>query len=454
VKHLVPSLSILALVGLSASALSAATISPKEETLTVGINGLLQTRLTLLPSGTYNNTDAAGNAQNGYNQAAPTTAPDGASYDPIRGTVGEPEKAHFDMRRVRLGVVGTYKDGWRGTIVLSADTVDSSYYGTARNPAIYTAAVGKKTTVGGLDHDVIVGLDKPYTAESSVAGNSYLFPTNRPGGDFVDVIRGVGAHYRLYGSMFTVAASFMNGMTTGAAGNNSNGVGEEGTPGYYGNLRAEFAPGASMMPKKKQESYVGAEGTHVVIGAEVDKEWSRQVAGYTGQGTGVWNDQDMLIWGPDVLVHFNGLSAIAEYKRRVTSWEATADWAGQPDPDSRNSQVWNLQAGYAMPLSGGMVVEPAARYADIDMDTHADEYGNYSRGVDYTAWKNITPSANLNGGARTGTSADLSGRQIEIGVNLYINGLANKLQLSYLNWQAEEGVGDAQMLILQHQLTF
>jgi hypothetical protein len=39
-------------------------------------------------------------------------------------------------------------------------------------------------------------------------------------------------------------------------------------------------------------------------------------------------------------------------------------------------------------------------------------------------------------------------------VNWYLTGNTNKLQFSYLNWQAEAGEGDAQMFIVQHQLTF
>jgi hypothetical protein len=258
--------------------------------------------------------------------------------------------------------------------------------------------------------------------------------------------------------MYTVAASVLNGLSTvNSQGGSANGVGQESSQGYCANLRAEVAPGASFLPKKKQESYAGAEGTHVLLGIDLIGEWNRLVSTYTNQAPATvanpWNKQNCLIWGPDLLVHVDGLTAMVDYKFRTTTWEGTADWAQDvPNPDQRRSAVFDVQAGYALRLSEGLVAEPAARFARIDMDTEAEEYANYGRGVDYSGLITIDPSANTYGGARTNSL--LSGDQVEVGVNLYFNAHANKLQLSYLDWRAEEGIGSTRMVILQHQFMF
>ena len=518
-KHLVPTLSALALVSITAGTLSAASISPKEENLSIAIKGQLQTRLTLGAQGTFNDVDAGGypysyaggnpvyygayNASVSSNATPPVTTfgvpgsalpwisnassasgnytgtpqsmaaarymKDGESYDPINGTAGEAQKARFDMRRVRLAVEAKYKDGWKGNITLAADKTDGNGYAVARNPTLYYANVGKGFKTGELEHEIGVGLDKPYTNESSISSSAGLLPTNRPAGDFVDSVRGVGAQYKILNKAFLASVNFFNNTTaTGAQGGSSNGLLDERVNGYFASLRVE----GGMMPKKKQESYLGAEGTEFLVGYEVQSEWDKQVAyqwaspfPYVGAFTNLgafnptvasvtsWSEQSFLLHGPDVLVHAGALTAIAEYKMRKTSWESRSD--GQTsvvNPEAVNSTVWNVQAGFAIPLADGQVIEPAARFAVMDFDTKRDEYSNYGRGVDYSGTAgNISAAPNA---SNTRHNATLSGNQIELGVNWYLTGNTNKLQFSYLNWQAEAGEGDAQMFIVQHQLTF
>ena len=428
-KHLVPTLSTLALIGMSATALSAASISPKEDNLTIGLSGALQTRATIGADG--------------------TTA-SGGDYDPLTGTNGQKSQAvHFEIRRLRLGISGTYKDDWRGVVTLAADKADSDYYNSGRAVSLYAAYVAKKIKTGDIDHEILFGLDKPFTNESSYSSSAYLLPTNRPSGDFIDYAgRSVGVNYKLISPMFVFGAGFMNGKTvasttTPAVYVFSDGTGAETTPGYIANARIEMAPGAAMMPKKKQESYLGAEGTHVLLGLEVLKEWNKQVAVTGANAATAYSSVDTTIWGPDLLAHFNGLTGIAEWKHRSTQTEAFNNvGAGGAPVDPINASVWSVQAGYAFPMPSTMVLEPALRFSKIDMDRNNDpESSSYRRGVDYNSL--ATEGRNQQSGAL-----------IEAGVNLYITGNSNKLQLSYLDWKAEADEGAAHMFILQHQLTF
>ena len=84
---------------------------------------------------------------------------------------------------------------------------------------------------------------------------------------------------------------------------------------------------------------------------------------------------------------------------------------------------------YAFARSSGHVVEPAVRVERIDLDSDRDEAG-----------------------VLTGEGSN-SGLFVDVGLNYYISGNNNKLQLSLSSFQPEAGSGDALVLRLQHQLS-
>lgn len=573
-KHLVPSLAALALAGVASSPLSAASIKDESAGLSLAVKGQLQTRLTLLPSGTLSDVTAggypaatgAGNvwwyqggdparyaaAPTGTGGAYNTTAvpyytntnsplilnptattvaqfnalaasmwpampnvgvwstPPGASgytaqpmfirnggsYDPIRGTAGEPEKARFSIRRARLAFEAKYGDGWFGNITIRGDGAERTG-NAATTINLYYAYAGKQIAAGDLTHTISFGLNKPTTWKSVFSSSSFMMADADPAAMLVDINRGGGLFYNLSGSMFNIGASFMNNTYSGTAvGGSSNGVLDEDNKGYYTNLRLEFSPGKAMKGKS-QQSFIGAEGTHLNIGLDIIREWDKAVAynntwaayqfvppyAINAAGTqyaqitqatlgvppgmganpgaaywptnpyyGAWYEQDSTIWGPDMLFHMNALTVMGAYKYRITEWSTRTDAGGAPvDPADLHSSVWTLGAAWAIPTEKAGVWEPALRYSRIDMDTRRDEFSNYGGGGPDAGLTLPSPSPWASNRNDTRNSGDL----FEMGVNWYINGkTSNKLNLTYSNWRAEEGVGRAQVFLVQHNLTF
>jgi hypothetical protein len=106
-----------------------------------------------------------------------------------------------------------------------------------------------------------------------------------------------------------------------------------------------------------------------------------------------------------------------------------------PSAPRSNRQVWIAQAGYAVPVAG-VALEVAGRYQHIDVKTttlasdvygvnNQDDYGN-------------------------------SGRQIDLGFNIYWSGHAVVTQLEYSRWTPSVSGSDAkaQIVRLQQQLAF
>ncbi len=97
------------------------------------------------------------------------------------------------------------------------------------------------------------------------------------------------------------------------------------------------------------------------------------------------------------------------------------------------------EAGYAMPYDG-LILEPAVRYQVINLDTGlGDQPVTYDGGP-----QNPGPDAEWGD----------SGTQIDLGLNCYLHGHSNKIQLSYSRWEAKGGAGHANIWRLQHQLAF
>jgi hypothetical protein len=142
------------------------------------------------------------------------------------------------------------------------------------------------------------------------------------------------------------------------------------------------------------------------------------------------------VYGVDLLLHVDGLTALAEFRHRgIYTKNLDSD-----KKDSEGADILVLQAGYAFPVEAlGGVLEPALRFQDIDMNT-----GNEKEGKPF-------------GGGDFGNS----GRQIDVALNLYLAGHNNKINLMYTRWTGEEGTTPAtdekpmaNIVRLQHQLNF
>ena len=389
-----PTLSRLSTVGALALAIAASpayAVAVKDDLVSVGIKGQLQVRANLL---------------NDVNN----TAGDSIEYD----------SAIFSARRARFGLSAQMGDNWKANLIVrGGETVGLVAPGIADPISLFYANVYYTGKTGSVAHEVGMGLDKPFTSASSQSSTSYLLPTERitsagsTAGNFDP--RGYGVFYKLTGDFFAAGVSLMNGENAVNADGTADGITDgtavaNGQDKFTYTLRAEFAPGAGLWAKK-METYAGADGHSLVIGAEYVNNMGNDL------------DEDTSWIGIDVTGHLNGLSALAEIKMLENE---------QPVGDSVKGQYIAIQAGYAFKLNSGYVVEPALRYSLIDNNTDTDEISSYG-------------TVSENGG---------SGTQIDIGANWYWKGHNNKTQLALQLWSAEEGDADATVLRLQQNFAF
>ena len=431
--QLVKSLSALALLG--AAIPSTYALSIKDDTFNVGVKLAIQTRAQFL-----NDADNA----------------TGANYDPLRGTNGEAESVRFSLRRVRFGLAAKYGD-WRANFVIrggeqtdrtdaanAAQTIQNVTVNGVVPPPATTVTVNSSTngrpmqlyyangarlfTTGEIVHDIHFGLDKPFNSESSISSSAMLFPTERIVAERIET-RNVGIGYGLRSSFVNFGFDLMNnssGTKDPQAGSNT---GAEETNGYFYSARIEIMPGKEYNPGKRQESYVGKEGFRVVGG--LDAQWDDTSLTLNNSIT-TFAVTDTFTWGPDLLVHWNYFTFLAEARFRSTDVETITDATGASTSTTVDGRFGNVQLAYAIPMESGYVVEPAVRYMIRDDNKAVDSSGVYGNNND-------------NGG---------EGTTIDLGVNLYFNGHANKLQLAYQMWEAEAGEGQANILRLQHQVSF
>ena len=379
----------------------------------------------------------------------------GQDVNIFNGAQGDTESARFSVRRARFGAEAKNTTGWSAVFQIRAgERADagarSTYVATVTTtgtPAVTTTTTGdfsnNKTRTAelyyanvtklfkpteGFDIDVHMGLDKPFNGESSISSSGYLFPMDRPNAHFTEYRdTGIGTK-AMIAEMVRVGFDVQNGSTTLSPDTNSD------SAGLFTSARIEFAPGKDLMPAKKYESWAGAEGQHLVIGFDYLKD-SNKLAVVSAA-----NDQDVSVVtiGPDILYHFNGLTALADLRMRTTK----TDNSSGASVDDIKGQVWTIQAAYAIPMEQGFAIEPALRFSKIDLNKDVDQEGG----------------APFNQGEyRTGAS----GTEFTFGVNAYWNSHANKTQLAYTNWTGEEGTtsatGDkakAHVITLQHQVTF
>ncbi len=419
----------------------------KESDLTFKWKATLQGRATA-------GADATDKRGSGQDYFAPNSA-NGSESEPLR----------FGLRRTRLVLEARSKNDWYGQVTLRADSVGLS--GTASTGGsqvgLYQSIIGKTFTVGDYQHDVKIGLDQFYSGWSAISASTGLFSGDRATG----VITGASSN-REVGVAYQFRAPFLkasfdvqdgsnlarNAVEPSPVGNNanSNTGNYDRRPTPFTSLRIEGSPGSEFQPSKKQESYIGAYGTEVVFGLDYH---------HSGRSYAVSNEERQVhTFGPDVLVHWDNLTFLAEYRFTHLGRSSTNEAFANDEIASLNGRHWTAQAGYVLPLDDFPVkIEPALRLSVTDWATDIDEQSqwgaNGSRDNNAPNPLSLLAQGNLTKGAVAGGTTNLgSGNQIDLGVNLYWNGHANKTQISFQSWKAEAGEAKASAFIVAQQVTF
>ena len=409
----------------------------KPDDLQVKIRGYLQGRATVGAS-----------AQN--------AAGDDQDYFAGNANAGsESETARLAFRRIRLSAEFRSASDWFGLITLRADQVGTS--GTASTggaqPTFFQAFFGKTFKSGDFEHEVKFGLDKIYNNDSSISSTTGLLAVDRPLASLLASQREIGLGYFFRSPILRAGVEIQDNanLTRTATGPTAPTGNYDKKPQLATSGRIEFAPGAEYLPKRKQESYVGAYGTEVLLGFDYQN---------SGKSYAVANESRALtILGPDLLVHYDAFTFLAEYRISTLDREATSGTLANGQIDSLEGKHWNAQLGYVLPLDLAFKVEPAIRFSAIDWSKDDDEKSgwgvNAARDNNVTSPTGLLSAANLTtAGVTSGTTNLGSGSEIDLGLNLYWNGHANKTQLAYTSWKAEDGDGRAQAFIAQHQVTF
>lgn len=448
-KHLTPSLALLALTGLATTTASAASIA---DDLQIKVKGYVQARATLGASAATNN----GTDQDYYSNVVPgtTTPPSG-----VNGVPGSESQAlNFGIRRVRLTFEATNTTGWFSNVTLrdepielSGDSSTAPANGNTNGVQIFLAYIGKRFKTDSLEQELKIGLNKPYNSDSAIASDQQLFGVDRPLSTLISFEREPGVSYKLTAPFLRAGVDVQNGTNSNRAALAATGPGSgnyDARPSPFYSARIEAAPGKEFMAAKKTESYVGAPGTQIMLGADYQN---------SGRSYAVADqERTMQVYGPDLLVHYNGLTFLAEYRWTKMHGEATAGAAGNQDIDGKS---WDAQAGYAIATEIGLVIEPALRFSVMNFDSSQDERSswglNTSRDNAVGNMAGAFTNAGLSSAALASGAANLgSGSQLDVGVNLYWNGQANKTQIGYLRWNAEAGDADASAFYIQQQVTF
>jgi hypothetical protein len=379
--------------------------------------------------------------------ATPVTQP----YDATNGVNNQyPAPVDFFLRRARFSFKGTYKSVWIYSVALRIDNQDKGVNGANRTPAMHNAYLGRKFKMNDdWTSQVKAGLDYAFfcPADSGPSAN-LLLPAQRATQGMV-AVRGVGVAYKLSGPFLTWGVDVQNNTAenSGVAGQQTK------SPGLWYSTRVEFSPKGDWHVDKYQESFAGAEGKGVLVGAEVGENKRALVANVSETATGDLNGngtvqtftagaggvnyvaKDTLCYGAEALVHVDGLSALAEARWQKDKYTVDSGTAAAHSQLSGNQKgfIWLAQAGYAIKVNGGtQALELALRYTSIDKNTEFDhETAGYGAG-----------------------DFGVSGQQEEAGLNWYFAGHNSKMGLMYTHWTAEQGNAHENIVRLTEQLTF
>lgn len=331
----------------------------------------------------------------------------GDDYDVMTGNANGGDAVDFYNRRLRFGLKGSFKDDYKFSVVFAADK------GQAKDKAValyeLTLTRVMKDEANNLTHELRAGVSNAFFngAFSSYSSTTFLFPGNRAA-DGLGGSRGYGVGYLLTSAYGRFGADIQN--------NTADDSNPAASDGMFYSTRIEASLPGEWNIAKPTETFLGKDGK----GALLAVDYATNVR--------AGNSTTTVGYGVELLGHFNAVTALAEY-RAIVAENHTAE-------TEVTSEVIAAQAGYAMPL-GEAIIEPAIRYQIIDKDTDNDEEGsNYGTALDYGS----------------------SGTQIDVGVNYYISGHNNKIQVAYTMWQGEEDAdGDqasADILRTQWQLWF
>jgi hypothetical protein len=373
---------------------------------------------------------------------ATATQANGDSYNATEGINGRGDDLDLYMRWVRVGFKGTYK-GYLYQVVLNANDLGRSSTPTvAANVSVWDAYVGKSFKSGDVTHLVTFGKQNTWANTVVSRAGSQMLATSRATGEYLNT-NGVGLGYRLTAPVISLGLDVQNNVGDETTNQNPTGTGSTGTTnrgeGMYYAARLELTGPSedAWAIGKWQESFAGKAGKGIALGIDAGANQRDRIDAHTPttpNGTQAASQQ-IVVFGADLLLHVDGLTALAEYRHQARKVTADVNTATVKD-DSVGSEAIVLQAGYAFPVEGYGVLEPAVRYQKIDNDTANDYEGKSFGAKDY---------------------AD-SGKQIDFGLNLYIAGHNNKLGFIYTKWTGEELEGKdaatADIVRLQHQLMF
>jgi hypothetical protein len=341
-------------------------------------------------------------------------AKDGAGndYSPESGTdFDKSDPAEFYLRRARVSFKGMYKEVWGFNITLRGDGAGRNGTNATSTTELLQQAFIYRTWKGdGWSVAPQIGMDYAFhnRAQNVVSSAELLLP-NLEGTAHLLNSRAPGVGVRFNSDMVTFGADVQNntahtGGTTGAAPP----AAENKAEGLFYSARVEITGPDSWRIAKDTESFVGKPGLGARLGLDVAENQNARTGGPPAT-----NSQSTTDVGVDLLVHWDGLTALAESRGDTVKNKADA---GASAPDSKRS-AWFVQAGYAIPFDG-WVLEPAARYERYDFKDTAAGSDTYS------------------GAASANDQLDEghSGKEIDVGVNLYWDGHKSKTQIEFAHW--------------------
>lgn len=415
-KHLVPTLAVLACVAVPAIG---------AEDFTVKVGGIVQARALF---GNY------------------ATNANGDNYDPMRSQDGNAEYARFGIRRARIAMTAKTSDGWYGNFTIRAGE-PNNLAGTADASSavqLYYAYVGRTFKTGDIEHEIKLGLDKSFNNESAISSSTLIFPSDRVTGNVSDSFgaRSPGIAYRLSHEYVRFGVDLQNNTTSQngpISGTSSATSGAEAN--RQNGMRTSARIEGGLLPVKKQESFAGTPGQHLVVGFEA----ARNADAYTTAQTvlGSTTRATTVIVGPDFQYHLDGLSFLAEYRLRTQ--DETAVTTAKTDTTRKEARYWSVTAAYAVPLENGPVVEPGIRFQ------RADQISGDPTVAENSA---ASKSANLYPNGEFGKDGGVSGTEAGVVLNAYWNGHKNKTQLAFNQARALNDQGLARFVTLQHQVLF
>lgn len=355
----------------------------------------------------------------------------GAPFNATEGVAGQNDQADMYLPRFRPIFKGSYQDTWLFSLGLAADQWGRS--GATGTITLNHGWLGAKYEAFGWKHQTTWGKQQSDFNSAGGRTTACLFPTLRPTAAMVNM-NALGICHTGKLDTLTVSLTAMNNAGDDATATT------EGEGMFYA-ARVEWNGTGDFKNTKWQESFAGAEGKGITFAAELgtnvnDRVADADVVTAGNQGGSI----DTLVYGIEALLHLDALTALVEYRAvtRSIGLDSTVD------VEDVDSTAFVVQAGYAFPLSGGTVLEAAARFALVDLATDIDgDSANY--GVNTVGFTTTPDNAG-------------SGQIIDLGVNWYIKGHNNKMGLMVELWEGEEdAAGDspsATAIRLQHQLMF